>query len=83
MTHLKVKTTTTNLVAHLNFITPLQLQVNAIYFDFRNTFDLVPHPLLPAKLVLGPPLFIVAINDLCSTVKYSNCFLFADDVKNI
>ena len=81
---IKSKSTTTNLVANIDFITPLvhsQLQVNAISFDFRNAFDLVPHPLLLRKLVLGPSLFIILINDLCSAIKYSNCFLFAYDVK--
>jgi hypothetical protein len=87
MSHLEIfksKSTTTNLVAYLDFITPLvhsQLQVNATYFDFRNASDLVPHPLLLRKLVLAPPLFSVVKNDLCSAVKYSDCCLFSDDVK--
>jgi len=81
---IKSKSTTTNLVAYLDFITPLvhsQLQVNAIYFDFRNAFDLVPQPLLLRKLVLRPLLFSVEINDLCSAIKYSNCLLFVGDLK--
>lgn len=35
----------------------------------------------PHGLFLGPLLVIVFINDLCSAAKYSNFFLFADDVK--
>ena len=47
------KSTTTNLVAYLDIITPLvhsQCQVNAIYFDFSNSFDLVSHTLFLCKL---------------------------------
>jgi hypothetical protein len=81
---IKSKSTTTKLLAYLDFITPVvhsQLQVNVIYFDFTNAFDLVPHPQLFHKLVLVLLLFSVVINNLCSAVKYSNCLLFADDVK--
>lgn len=31
--------------------------------------------------VLGPLLFSVVINDLCSAVRYSDCLVYADDVK--
>jgi len=36
---------------------------------------------VPQGNFLGPLFVIVFINDLCSAVKYSNFFLFADDVK--
>ena len=121
------KSTSTNLVAYFYFITLLvhpQLQDDAIYFDFSNSFDLVPCTLLLRKLdfglsptdvtwfhsrmtnrifqvryrgalstpyvmlsavpyrsIPGPLLFSVFINDLSSAVKYSNCLIFADDVK--
>ena len=57
---IKYKSTATNLVVYLDFITPLvhpQSQVNDIYFDFSNTFDLLPHALLLPKLYdFGLPL---------------------------
>ena len=126
---IKSKSTSTKLVVYLYFITLLvhpQLQGDAIYFDFSNSFDLVPYALLLRKLdfglsptvviwfhsyltnrisqvryrgahsapyevlfnvpqgsIPGPLLFSVFTNDLCSAVKYSNCLLFADDVKKI
>ena len=49
----KSKSTSTNLVAYLYVITPLvhpQLQDDAIYFDFSNSFDLVPHAVLLRQL---------------------------------
>jgi len=42
-----------NLAAYLNFFTPLvhsQCHVYATYFDFRNSFDLIPHALLLRQL---------------------------------
>jgi hypothetical protein len=37
---------------------------------------------VPQGSVLGPLVFNIFINDLCGVVKYSNCFLFADDIKD-
>jgi len=36
---------------------------------------------VPQGSIPGPLLFSVFMNDLSSAVKYSNCLLFADDVK--
>ena len=124
---IKCKSTSTNLVAYLYFITPLVNPQLQKYFDFSHFIYLVPHAILLRKLndfgpspidvtwfhsyltnrisqvryrgalsapyevlsavpqgsISGPLLFSVVINDLSSTVKYSNCLLFADDVKKI
>jgi hypothetical protein len=50
---LKFKSTTTNLVTYLDFISPLvssQCQVDSISFDLSSAFDLVLHPILLNKL---------------------------------
>ncbi|PNF19791.1 hypothetical protein B7P43_G14658 [Cryptotermes secundus] len=50
---IKSKSTTTNLVTFLDFVSPLvctQGQVDSIYFDFSNAFDTVSHTLLLYKL---------------------------------
>jgi len=50
---IKYKSTTTKLFVYLDSFTPLfhpQLQVDTIYFDFSNFFDLVPHALLLPQL---------------------------------
>jgi hypothetical protein len=125
---MKSKSTATNLVAYLDSIAPLvysQRQVDSIYFDFSNVFDLLSLEMLLRKLsvfglsagyvswfrscltsrtssvrycgalsssyevlsgvpqgsVLGPLLFNIFINYLFGVVKYSNCLLFADDIK--
>jgi hypothetical protein len=50
---MKSRSTTSNLVTYLDYITPLvssQRQVDAIYFDFSSAFDLVSHTLPLGKL---------------------------------
>jgi hypothetical protein len=51
--YIKSKPTATNFVIYLDSIAPLvysQRQVDAIYFDFSNAFNAVPHELIPRKL---------------------------------
>ena len=36
---------------------------------------------VPQECHLGPVMFNIFINDLASVIKYSNCLLFADDLK--
>jgi hypothetical protein len=50
---IKSKSTVTNLVTFLHFVTPLvcsQGQTDSIYFDFINSFNILPHALLHHKL---------------------------------
>jgi hypothetical protein len=50
---LKMKSTTTNLVTYLDFISPLvfyQRQVDSIYFDFSSAFEFFLHFILLYKL---------------------------------
>jgi hypothetical protein len=52
----KAKSTRTNLVAYVDFIAPLvgsHRQVDAIYFDLSNAFDLVPQSLLHKLSAFG------------------------------
>jgi len=36
---------------------------------------------VPQEAFLGPVLFRILINDLCSVVRYSNCLLFVDGIE--
>ena len=48
-----MESTTTNLVTHIDFISPLicsQRQVDSVYFYFSSAFDFVPHSSLLYKL---------------------------------
>jgi hypothetical protein len=49
----KMKSTTTNLVTYLDFISPSvssKHQVDSVYFDFSSAFDFVPHSIFLHKL---------------------------------
>jgi hypothetical protein len=50
---IKSKSIITNLVTFLDFVSPLvcsQGQVDSIYFDFSNAFDILPNALIFHKL---------------------------------
>ena len=50
---IKSKSTVTNLVTFLDFTTPIvrsQGQIDSVFFDFTNAFDILPHALLLQKL---------------------------------
>jgi hypothetical protein len=79
----KMKSTTTNLVTYLDFISPLvssQRQVDSIYYDFSSALEFFPHSVLLHKLCAyglsdsHVNWFRIYLTDLCSSVRILGAF---------